>query len=107
MSLRPYVRLLALLLLISLQACGRKEEAPAPAPSPDAVAEIERQRERADREQKAKEEEQKKREVAEQKATSLQTIVWVVVIAGIVFTLVGVAIGSSARKQVDWSRKNG
>jgi predicted small lipoprotein YifL len=104
MSFRSCLRLLALSLLISLQACGRKEEAP-PVP-PAAVAEIERQRERADREQKAKEEERKKREDAEQKAASRETTIWMVVIGGLVFTLVGIAIGSAAKKQAAQSRKN-
>lgn len=97
--------LLVFLTFASLPACGNKEEAPVAVP-PNYPAEIEKQRERADREQKAKELEQKKREVAEERADFWKTMVWVVVITGVIFTLVGVAIGSSARKKAEKARAN-
>lgn len=95
--------LLIFLTVVALPACAKKEEA---APALQYTAEIEKQRERADREQKAKEVEQKRREVAEERADFWKTMVWVVVITGGIFTLVGIAIGSSARKKAEKARVN-
>ena len=89
------VVLLILLAVSALPACGNKEE-PAPAQQvalAQQKAETEKQRERADREQKAREVEQQKRQVAEERADFWKTMVWVVVITGVIFTLVGIAIG--------------
>ena len=98
------IALFICLAVTTLSACGDK---PAPAPAPaQFTAEIEKQRERADREQKAKEVEQKRREVAEERADFWKTMVWVVVITGGIFTLVGIAIGSSARKKAEKARVN-
>lgn len=94
--------LLIFLTVATLPACGKKEEA-APA---QFTAEIEKQRERADTEQRAREVEQKRREVAEERADFWKTMVWVVVITGVIFTLVGIAIGSSARKKAEKAREN-
>lgn len=94
--------LIILLTVSALPACGKKEEA-VPA---QYTAEIEKQRDRADREQKAREVEQQKREVAEESADFWKTMVWVVVITGVIFTLVGIAIGSSARKKAEKARAN-
>jgi predicted small lipoprotein YifL len=93
--------LLIFLTVAALPACGQKEEAP----HPD-TAEVGKQRERADREQKAKEVEQKRREEAEERADFWKTMVWVVVISGVFFTLGGIAIGSSARKKAEKAREN-
>jgi hypothetical protein len=108
-NLRPIFKMkngLAILLIFiaasALPACGKKEEA---APVQNTV-EIERQRERADREQKAREAEQQKREEAEDRADSLKTMVLVVAITGVISTLVGIAIGSSARKKAEKARAN-
>jgi predicted small lipoprotein YifL len=94
--------LLIFLTVAALPACGKKEEA-VPA---QYTAEIEKQRDRADREQKAREVEQQKRQVAEERADFWKTMVWVVVITGVIFTLVGIAIGSSARKKAEKARAN-
>lgn len=100
--------LLILLAVSALPACGNKAEPP---PDQQVVlaqqkAETEKQRERADREQKAREVEQQKRQVAEERADFWKTMVWVVVITGVIFTLVGIAIGSSARKKAEKARAN-
>lgn len=95
--------LLIALTVAALPACGNKEEPPVAA---QYKVEIEKQRERADREQKAKEVEQKRREVAEERADFWKTMVWVVIITGGIFTLVGIAIGSSARKKAEKARAN-
>jgi predicted small lipoprotein YifL len=95
--------MLIVLTVAALPACGNKEEAPV---ASQYKVEIEKQRERADREQKAKEVEQKRREVAEESADFWKTMVWVVVITGGIFTLVGIAIGSSARKKAEKARPN-
>ena len=94
--------LLISIAVLVLPACG-KQEAPTPA---QYTAEIEKQRERADREQKTREVEQQKRQVAEERADFWKTMVWVVVITGVIFTLVGIAIGSSARKKAEKARAN-
>lgn len=104
---RFLVKNIVAVLLISIaasvmSACGKQE---APIPSQYA-AELEKQRERADREQKAKEVEQQQRQVAEERADFWKTMVWIVVIAGVIFTLVGIAIGSSARKKAEKTRAN-
>lgn len=100
-----FAALLIALTVAALPACGNQEEAPAPVAAQYKV-EIEKQRERADREQKAKEVEQKRREVAEERADFWKTMVWVVIITGGIFTLVGIAIGSSARKKAEKARPN-
>lgn len=93
--------LLIVLTVAALPACGNKEE---PLAAAQYKVEIEKQRVRADREQKAKEVEQKRREVAEERADFWKTMVWVVIITGVIFTLVGIAIGSSARKMAEKAR---
>jgi len=98
-----FAALLIFLTVAALPACGKKEEA---APAQQYTAEIEKQRDRADREQKAREVEQQKRQVAEERADFWKTMVWVVVITGVIFTLVGIAIGSSARKNAEKARAN-
>lgn len=100
--------LLIVLTVAALPACGNKEEPPKEEPPAAAQykVEIEKQRERADREQKAKEVEQKRREVAEERTDFWKTMVWVVIITGGIFTLVGIAIGSSARKKAEKAREN-
>lgn len=95
---------LVFLTFAALSACSK--EAPPPPVPPQFTVEIEKQRERADREQKAKEVEQKRREVAEERAEFWKTMVWVVVITGVIFTLLGIAIGSSARKKAEKARAN-
>lgn len=97
--------LLIAIAISALPACGKKEEAVA-APPAQYTAEIEKQRERADREQKAREVEQQKRQVAEERADFWKTMVWVVVIIGVIFTLVGIAIGSSTRKKAEKAQAN-
>lgn len=97
--------LLVFLTCALLPACGEKEEAPV-AVQPDYKSEVERERKRADSEKKAKEDAQKRGELAEERADFWKTMVWVVVITGICFTLVGVAIGSSARKRAEKARAN-
>lgn len=97
-----FAAVLIFLSLVTLSACS-KTEAPDPAKY---TVEIEKQRERADREQKAREEERKGRVAAEERADFWKTMVWVVVITGGIFTLVGIAIGSSARKKAEKVRAN-
>lgn len=98
-----FAGLLISLFLATLQACGDKKEE---ALSAQLTVEVEKQRERADREQNAREEGQKRLVAAEERADFWKTMVWVVVITGIIFTLVGIAIGSSARNKVTKAREN-
>lgn len=100
------------LFLFALCACGEKAEAPSAAPA-ELVAQVAQQQERAKNEQLAKEEarrlhseEQRKREKAEEEAGLWKTIGLVAVLAAIAMTLVGVAIGSSARKQAERARRD-
>jgi len=92
--------LLIFITFAALPACGNKAE------ETTVRAQIEIQRERADREQKSNEVAQKKREVAEERADFWKTMVWITVITGVLFTLVGIAIGSSARKKAEKERAN-
>lgn len=85
--------------LVLLPGCGDKAE-----PQKAAVAEIEKQRERADREEKSKEEERKRRELAEERIDFWKTVTGVAVISGVIFTLVGIALGSSARRKAERSQ---
>jgi hypothetical protein len=101
--MKNIVAVLLIFIAVSVLPACQKQEAPIPATY---TAEIEKQRERADREQKAREVEQQKRQVAEERADFWKTMVWVVVITGVIFTLVGIAIGSSARKKAEKARAN-
>lgn len=92
-----------LVVALAFAACGKKEEAPVESIPPHVLAQ---ERERAEREQQARIEAQNKQAEAEQNADFWKSVAWGVAGFGVLFTLVGVALGSSARKHARRAQKD-